>query len=175
MAEKNGKKMSNTVYSEDFKKGAVQKLLGPNSLGLSGTARHLGLPLQTLFAWKKKMADGAVMKKRSDRTLPMNWTAEEKLEAVNKTYPMSENQLGEYLRAKGLNSCDLETFKKDFLACSSGLGRPKLDPEIVQLRTENKALQKNLNYKDKALAEVSARIVLLKKSQLLWGVREDDE
>jgi transposase-like protein len=167
--------MSNSLYSDDFKKGAVQKLLGPNSLGLSGTARHLGLPLTTLFAWKKKMADGAVMKNTSTRTLPRDWTPEEKMEAVNKTYHMTENQLGEYLRASGLTSCDLETFKKEFLSGAPGRGRPKLDPEIVQLRTENKALKKDLNHKDKALAEVSARIVLLKKSQLLWGEREDDE
>jgi hypothetical protein len=68
-----------------------------------------------------------------------------------------------------------ETFKKYFLSSIPVRGRPKLDPELVQLREECKALKRNLNKKDKALAEVSARIVLLKKSQLLWGEKEDDE
>jgi transposase len=43
------------------------------------------------------------------------------------------------------------------------------------LREENKALKKELYKKDKALAEVSARVILLKKSRLLWGEPEDEE
>lgn len=175
MAEKIEKNMRGKSYSPDFKKAAVQKLFGPQSLGLSGTARHYGVPATTLFAWKTKVADRAVMNKSNNKKGLLNWTAEEKMEAIITTAKMSENELGEYLRSKGLNSCDLETFKNDFLSGMPARGRPKLDPELVQLRQECHALKKDLNKKDKALAEVSARIVLLKKSQLLWGEPEDDE
>lgn len=175
MAEKIERKMSNNTYSDDFKNAAIQKLFSPNSLGLSGTARHLGLPITTLVGWRKKHAKNSGMKKSNIRSLAIDWTAEEKLEAINKTYTMSENELGEYLRSKGLNSCDLETFKNDFIGSLPSRGRPKLDPEVVQLRHDNKELKRDLNKKDKALAEVSARIVLLKKSRLLWGEPEDEE
>ena len=43
------------------------------------------------------------------------------------------------------------------------------------LKKEKNALSKNLRRKDKALAEMSARVVLLKKSHLIFGVDEDEE
>ena len=175
-AEKIEKIMASRVYNEDFKKAAIQRLLSPNSLGLSGTARHLGLPITTLMGWKTKYAKISVMKNTNNKSLVRDWTAEEKLEAINKTYSMSENELGEYLRSNGLNSCDLETFKNEFLLSSTQFrGRPKLDPEVVELRKNNKELQRDLNKKDRALAEMSARVILLKKSRLLWGDPEDEE
>jgi transposase len=167
--------MKTQSYNEEFKKMAVQKLLSLNSLGLSGTARQIGIPYTTLFNWKKKYANSFVMKKTKNKALAINWTAEEKLEAVNKTYAMTENELGEYLRSNGLNSCDLDAFKTEFLSSLPSRGRPKLDPEIIDLRNSVKDLTKNLNKKDKALAEMSARVILLKKSHLIWGDREDDE
>lgn len=39
---------------------------------------------------------------------------------------------------------------------------------------ENKALKKELNRKDKALAETPALLILKKKADLIWGVPEDD-
>ena len=163
------------VYSEGFKKAAVQKALSSSTLSISGTARHLGIPTSTLFQWRDKYANSSVMKQTNNRTSVKDWTAEEKLEAIIKTTKMSENELGEYFRSKGLNSYDLETFKNDYIASSKPRGRPKLDPEIVQLRSDNKELKKDLNKKDKALAEMSTRVILLKKSRLLWGDPEDEE
>ena len=55
------------------------------------------------------------------------------------------------------------------------MGRPKLDPELVELRAKEKELSRDLKRKDKALAEMAARIVLLKKSNLFFGGTEDDE
>lgn len=174
-AEKIEKIMVNKVYNEGFKKAAVQKALSPNALSVSGTARHLGIPTTTLFQWKNKYANSSVMKKTNNRIPAADWTAEEKLEAINKTYSMSENELGEYLRSKGLNSCDLETFKKEFVENAPRRGRPRLDPETVQLRKDLKEVTRDLNKKNKALAEMSARVILLKKSRLLWEDPEDEE
>jgi hypothetical protein len=54
-------------------------------------------------------------------------------------------------------------------------GRPKIDPELVELRAREKELSKDLKRKDRALAEMSARVILLKKSRLLFGETEEDE
>jgi hypothetical protein len=42
--------------------------------------------------------------------------------------------------------------------------RPKKDLEIVELKNKEKRLEKELHRKDRALAEMSARIILLKKT-----------
>jgi hypothetical protein len=88
---------------------------------------------------------------------------------------MNEKQLGEFLRSNGLHSSDLEQWKQDFYSTQQSLGRPRLDPELVELRAKEKELSRDLKRKDKALAEMAARIILIKKSQLLFGVNEEDE
>ena len=162
-----------THYSDSFKENAVAKLLIPGSAGLSATSRKLGIPASTLFGWKKKYANNSIMKKITKST--NKWSAEEKLEAVIKTASMTENKVGEYLRANGLHTIDLESFKKDLTAAIPSKGRPKVDPEIVELRQEVKHLKRDLRRNESALAEQSARIILLKKSHEIWGVLEDEK
>lgn len=45
----------------------------------------------------------------------------------------------------------------------------------AQLRADKKELTSDLKRKDKALEEMSAKIILLKKSNLYFGGTEDDE
>ena len=103
------------------------------------------------------------------------WSPEEKLEAIIKTFSMSENERGEFLRTSGLHSTDIEQWKQDIYSAQRPVGRPKLDPELVELRAKEKELSSDLKRKNKALAEMAARIILIKKSQLLFGVNEEDE
>lgn len=103
--------------------------------------------------------------------------AEEKLKIVLETASMNELELGEYLRKKGLHSVEVERWREEAL---SGLktekrGRPKIDPELKELREERKSLKRELQKKEKALAEASALLVMKKKAELIWGAGEDDE
>ncbi|MDO9181157.1 MAG: hypothetical protein Q7U04_02050 [Bacteriovorax sp.] len=88
---------------------------------------------------------------------------------------MSENELGEFLRANGLHTSDIDQWKQDIYSSLKAPGRPRIDPEIVQLRNKEKELSKDLRRKDRALAEMSARVILLKKSRAIFGELEDDE
>ena len=162
------------TYTESFKSNAVAKLLAPGSPGLKATSRKLGVPSSTLFGWKEKYANNSIMKKIKNKSIN-KWSAEEKFEAVIKTASMSENEFGDYLRTNGLYSSDLEAFKKEIVALLPLKGRPKLDPEVVELRKANKELKKDLRRNESALAEQSARIILLKKSHEIWGVEEEEE
>jgi len=168
------KNLNKTVYNSSFKENAIQQLLRPDSPGLNATASKIGIPQSTLYCWKRKYANNNGMKKQKDKTVE-NWTPEQKLEAVIATASMTENELGEYLRTNGLHSSDLKNFKSDFLQNSPGRGRPKLEPEVAELRKKNKMLERDVKRKDKALAEFSARVILLKKSHEIWGAPEDGE
>lgn len=162
------------TYTDSFRENAVEKLLMAGSTGLSATSRSLGVPASTLFGWKEKYAKNSGMKISKEKSI-VNWSAEQKLEALIKTASMSENELGEYLRANGLHSSDLETFRFELVSSVQSRGRPKLDPEVVELRKTKKRLERDLRSTKDALAEQSARIILLKKSHEIWGVPEDDE
>ena len=98
-----------------------------------------------------------------------------KLQVIAETLSLSKTELGEYLRKHGLHSHEIEEWKAECLGAFKSPGRPQKDLELKASIKREKDLEKNLNRKDRALAEMSARIVLLKKSRLLWGEPEEDE
>jgi len=164
-------------YDEAFKAMAVQKALSPGAPGFSKVAKSLGVPAATLYGWTEMHASVGVMKKPIPKAASSKkeFTPEEKLQAIINKSTMTENEYGEYLRSRGLHSADVENFRNEYFLLSKDKGRIKQDPEVVALHKEKKDLQSDLNRKDKALAEMSARIVLLKKSHLLWGDPEGEE
>lgn len=114
--------------------------------------------------WIKLYANPSSMKNLKE------WFLEEKLEIIMKTFFMSENELGEFLRASGLHSTDIEQWKQDIYSSQRSVGRPKLDPELVGCVQRKKSSQQrqgtrgdgHQNYTDK-------------KSQLLFWESEEDE
>jgi len=88
--------------------------------------------------WIEAYAKTPSMKKSKE------WTPESKLEAIIKTATMNENQLGEYLRTNGLHSSQIEQWKQDIYSSQKSAGRPKVDPELVELRSKEKELSKDL-------------------------------
>jgi hypothetical protein len=156
-------------YSDEFKQAIIQKCLLPGGPSITQIARENGLVIKTVYGWKAKYANQSIMKNIK------NWTPEKKLEVVIETASLTENELGEYLRKNGLHSSDIENFKNDFMKGIKSVGRPKLDPELIKSKKKEKELQKDLRRKEKALAEMAARIVLLKKTQLLFADEEDYE
>lgn len=157
-------------YSQEFKQSIVQKVTSPGGPSITEMSKKTGVHYTSIRAWVQTHATTSSMK------ISKEWTPESKLQAIAQTLLMSENELGEYLRANGLHSNQLEEWKQDFYSSQKGPGRPRIDPELAELRHDKKELSKDLKRKDKALAEMSARIILLKKSrQLLWGEPEDDE
>jgi transposase-like protein len=163
--------MQPNTYTKKFKQQAVVKFINRGTKSVEAIADELGTSSKNLYRWRKELGEVSMSNNKSIK----EWTPEQKLEAVIKTGSMSEAELGEYLRSNGLHSSDLEDFKSEALSGLKSKGRPKLDPEVTQLRKENKALQRDLKKKDKALAEYSARVILLKKSHEIWGTPEDDE
>lgn len=156
-------------YSEDFKQSIIQKICSPGGPNIMQMSEKMGVHHTTIRNWLKFYGNNITMKKSKE------WTPEEKLQAIAKTLSMNEHEIGEFLRANGLHSADLEEWKHDFYSSQKPVGRPKLDPELAELRAKEKTLTRDLKRKDKALAEMSARIILLKKSHVLFGLDEDDE
>jgi len=156
-------------FSEEFKESIIQKSLMPGGPKITELARKHDLCVTTVYGWKKNYANQADMKKSE------KWTPEKKLEAIVKTASMDENELGEYLRKNGLHSSDLEQWRKDFYSSQKSPGRPKKDPELAKLEVNHKKLKKDLSRKERALAEMSARVILLKKSHEIFGDDEEDE
>jgi transposase-like protein len=156
-------------HSKEFKESIVQKVTMPGGPTIMELSEKTGIHHTSIRNWIKIYANHFSMKKSKE------WSPEEKLEAIIKAAVMSENELGEFLRSSGLHSAELEEWKQLFYSTHKPVGRPRLDPELVELRAKEKELSRDIKRKDRALAEMAARIILIKKSQLLFGVSEEDE
>lgn len=104
-----------------------------------------------------------------------NWSAEAKLAAVIETAALSETQLSEYCRAKGLYPEQIKAWKA---ACIRG---QYAEAELTQQAREQSKrdkkeihdLKRELQRKNNALAETAALLALRKKLTALWGESED--
>jgi len=99
-----------------------------------------------------------------------------KFAAVAECASLSEIEVGEYCRRKGLYPEQLAAWRQAFL---SGMAPPKAQPKVdrEQARQDQKRikqLERELRRKDKALAETAALLVLRKKLNDYWGVDDED-
>lgn len=111
-------------------------------------------------------------KKKTDtpKRRARQWTAAEKLRVVIEAGTLDEAGVGELLRREGLHAADLQHFREEALA---GLeAKPtRAGPEAKRI----KELERELNRKEKALAEAAALLVLRKKLNALWEEAEGED
>ena len=159
----------------------VEKLCGPGAISARELARRVGVSDSTLSRWRRE-AMVAGMTKSGDESSksenrsrrPQDWSAEQRLWAVTEASKLSEEELGAFLRREGLRMADLKRWRKALLEA--------LDPQAEkQARKRRRAhskrireLKKELDRKEKALAETAALLALKKKARQIWGDEDDD-
>jgi hypothetical protein len=82
---------------------------------------------------------------------------------------LSGEALGIWLRKTGVQTTHIELWKKE---CKSVLAHNVYKEECKALKLKNAELEKEINRKDKTIAEVTALLVLKKKAKAL-GLVED--
>lgn len=153
----------------------VQRMLGPNKSSANALAQEVGINQSTLSRW---LRDGRILgdtmtQKRNKKKAPQRWTGSEKLRVVLAASQLEESELGAFLRREGVHEHQLEQWRTTIVAALDADGAKKRrgpSPEAKKLAV----VQRDLYRKDKALAEVSALLVLKKKADALWGVEDDD-
>lgn len=159
------------VFSPQFKEQMVRKLLPPNALSVTQISRETGIGRSTLYAWKQMIGEqGYVMLDKP--TPPQKWDSKAKLAALIQTAAMNEFERSEYCRERGLYPEQLDAWKAAFEAIDTD-AVPANKHELALQRKEVKALQKEIHRKDKALAEAAALLVLTKKVQAIWDIKEE--
>ncbi len=156
------------LYTESFKKAMVQKLLIPGGPTILELSREVGVSDQSLYNWKEKYQNKG--SKYPDHTRsPRQWTEIDKYEALLEAARLTGEDLGKWLREKGLRSEHIEKWRQEM---KKNLNPQKKNTELKEAKRRIKELERELNRKDKALAEMSALVVLKKKVGILWGDEE---
>jgi transposase len=157
-------------YSSERKAAVLKKLLPPHSLSVSELSRLEGIPDMTLYTWRRQAKVGG-KEVSANGKLSESWPAETKLAVVVETATLSEVDLSHYCREKGLYPEQVKAWRQ---ACLDGqdTARQLKHAERTQSRADKmriRELERELNRKDKALAETAALLVLRKKLNALWG------
>ncbi len=162
------------TYTEDFKKSIVQKALANPERSPRHTALEAGLGNSTLYGWIKKYGGSIEKLENTPKKSPQDWTSEERFNMLLETANLTEEAQGVYCRQKGIYQHQLAQWREAFMKPKTEINHSKELAELKLLRAENLALKKDLNRKDKALAETSALLILKKKADLLWGEIGED-
>jgi len=167
-------------YSNKFKAAMVQKMTGPGAVSANALAREIGVSQSVLSRWLRLPSEqvvsahqhnfqGAVSVIKAKR--PKDWTPEEKYRVVIEAESLSDEELGAFLRKNGLYEAHLKEWREQMLSALTKRSAPKSSKGSTEQR-QIRQLEKELDRKDKALAETAALLVLQKKARILFGADE---
>jgi hypothetical protein len=110
-----------------------------------------------------------MLKASSDREKrPQDWSRSEQLVALQETHALDEQALQAWCRERGLFVHHLEQWRAAFCLDAKPVNAAVEMREVRSLQQENAKLKKDLERKDKALAEAAALLLLQKRFNALW-------
>ena len=163
-------------YSVRFKQKMIEKLTGPGAMSATALSKEVGVPQGTLSRWLRDAKLSTMTKsKKPAKGGRRRWSAADKVRLVREAAALDEAELGAFLRREGLHQAELDRFSEEVdQAATEALtkkGRRGPSPEEKEIRR----LRKELNRKEKALAEAAALLVLRGKVQAFLSVEEEGD
>ena len=173
-----------TKYTDAIKASVLSKALAPNAPGVIELAKEFNIPKATIYTWMINMKNNNNNKKERLQQQPKDQSPASKLQAVMDTLGKTEEEQSAYCRTQWIYSNHIESWKQQIFESlgaatsttekGSNAKEKENKAAAQQIQDEMKQLKRDLNRKDKALAELTALLVLKKKADLLWGDSEDD-
>ena len=194
--------MRRNLHSEAFKAEALRRLSVPGQT-VQDLSTELGVHKSMLYRWRRNAGICGPMTKRSSPHIdrapsssetsqipssasieprqqrrPQDWTDDEKIAAVIESMSLTEEQLGGFLRQRGLYRATLDEWRESMLRGA----RAELSGHVARKSKKTKTaetkrirqLERELFRKEKALAEAAALLVLQKKMRILLAGEDDD-
>jgi transposase len=175
------------VYTDGFKARMVERMAGPEGISATTLSREVGVSQATLSCWLRRARTlGAVKTANSNgngtatmteqgaggdtpKKRPQDWTAEERLAVVLEAAKLREEELGAFLRAKGLHEAQMVAWRRAVLEALDPRAKKTASKKNSAEGKRIRELEKDLYRMEKALAETAALLTLSKKVRALWG------
>lgn len=171
-----------TKYTHAFKQQAVQKALNRgHDVRFDTIASALCIANSTLYKWiddakhsgRNDPKDNSLMTKKHEKK-PQDWSIEERFQMIVSCAPLDKEAINQRCRECGLYPHHIEQWRHDFLSLAAKNTVKEDALELKKLKQKFNATKKDLNRKNKALAEAAALLVLQKKVNAYWDSVEDD-
>ncbi|MCM3390722.1 transposase [Ureibacillus chungkukjangi] len=162
-------------YTAEQKQAVVARMMPPQNEAVAKINEETGITEATLYKWRKEARAKGSATPGNGQTSD-KWSSHDKFLVVMETFSMNEAELAEYCRRKGLYREQIESWKE---VCLQANGQAfdqakQLNGQLKEEKQRAKALEKDLQKKEKALAEAAALLLLRKKAQAIWGDEEDE-
>ena len=162
-------------YSPERKEAVLKKMLPPNHQSIAALAIEEGISDATLYNWRQQDRNEGRLMPDSDNT-PEGWTSRDKFAAVMETAALSEAEIAEYCRQRGLYPEQLGAWRT---ACEQANDWNRASDKQLKAATradrkKMRQLEKDLARKEKALAEAAALLILRKKLNAMFEDPEDE-
>ena len=160
-------------YSLERREAVLKKMLPPNNRSIAALAKEEGISDATLYNWRQQARNKGRLMPDSDNT-PEGWTSRDKFAAVMETAALSEAEIAQYCRQRGLYPEQLGAWRT---ACEQANDWSRASDKQLKAATradrkKMRQLEKELTRKEKALAEAAALLILRKKLDAMF---EDSE
>ena len=156
------------------KQAVLAKLAPPHQRTVKDVAAEEGIAPATLYHWRQQARlNGGLFP--DDGAAPEGWTARDKFSAVMETAALNESERAEYCRKRGLYPQQITAWRRACESATDWAGERGRQQAAVDrdARKQVRALERELQRKEKALAETAALLTLSKKARALWGEGED--
>jgi transposase-like protein len=152
-------------YGEAFRNRAVARLLPPESANVGAVAKEIGVSVQTLERWREE-AQSRPPRGRA-------WTAGARLEAVIVTAAMAEAGKNAWCREHGVYPAELDQWRLNAMTALAEPEEARASPQATRADKKRiKELERELQRKERALAETAALLVLSKKVAAIFNKGE---
>lgn len=162
-------------YSPELKEAILRRLLPPSNEPVAKISKEEGIPAGTLQRWKMEAKSNGIAAPSGDNA--EEWSTQDKFLIVVETAKLNETDLAEYARTKGLYVEQIKAWRDACMNANGGVAQEaaKLNQDLKNEKATRKKLEKELQRKEKALAETAALLVLSKKANAIWGDPEDGQ
>lgn len=156
-------------YSEAIKADVRRRMSPPNRQSVARISEETGIHVATLYVWRKgwRLEGEVVPASQKD---PEGWGAADKFTVVLETAAFNATELSAYCRERGLYPEQVSHWRQlaqnaNAKPVRSMAEQKDLEKLHAQDQREIKALKKELQRKEKALAEAAALLVLRKRGK----------
>jgi transposase len=162
-------------YSQELKAAIVKRMMPPNNESVARISKEEGISEVTLYKWRKEARASGVATPGNGKTSD-KWSSQDKFLIVMETFALNETELAEYCRKKGLYLEQIEAWRTVCLQANGQVfdQSKQLKGSLKEEQKRTKQLEKDLQKKEKALAEAAALLLLRKKAQAIWGDDEEE-
>lgn len=162
----------------DVKEQGVIWLLPPYSWSIRHIARKLDLSPSVIARWRLELVQKGLLPE-NEKVSSVNgdeWTPERRFSVVLETATLSEMELADYCRRMGLFVEQVKEWRVISIKAHEMkmTENRRADRELREAKSKLRDLEKELQRKDKALAEAAALLMLREKFNALWDNSGED-